>query len=57
MVNSADFPGGVSGTVPATLSLSLGAAPNFGAFVPGVAREYTATGGGNVISTAGNATL
>ena len=45
MVNSADFPGGVSGTVPATLSLSLGAAPNFGAFVPGVAREYTATGG------------
>ena len=57
MVNSADFPGGVSGNVPATLSLSLGAAPNFGAFVPGVAREYTATGPGNVISTAGDATL
>ena len=57
MVNSADFPGSVSGTVPATLSLSLGAAPSFGAFVPGVAREYTATGGGTVISTAGDATL
>ena len=57
MVNSADFPGSVSGTVPATLSLSLGAAPSFGAFTPGVAREYTATGGGNIISTAGNATL
>jgi hypothetical protein len=57
MVNSADFPGTVSGSVAATLSLSLGAAPNFGAFVPGVMREYTATGGGNIISTAGNATL
>ena len=57
MVNSADFPGDVSGNVPATLALSLGAAPSFGAFVPGVAREYTATGSGNVISTAGNASL
>ena len=33
----------VGGTVPATLSLTLGAPASFGAFTPGVAREYTAT--------------
>ena len=45
------------GTVPATLSLSLGPPPAFGAFVPGVAKTYTATSSANVISTAGDATL
>ena len=35
-------PGGAGGTVPATLSLTLGANASFGAFIPGVAREYTA---------------
>jgi hypothetical protein len=49
--------GTVGGTVPATLSLSLGAPASFGAFVPGVAREYTASTTANVISTAGDATL
>jgi predicted dienelactone hydrolase len=49
--------GGVSGTVPATLSLTLGPAPNLGAFTPGVAGTYTATGTANVISTAGDAAL
>ena len=49
--------GGVSGTVPATLSLTLGPAPSFGAFTPGVNRTYTATGTANVISTAGDAAL
>ena len=34
-------PAAVGGTVPATLSLTLGAAASFGAFIPGVAREYT----------------
>ncbi len=34
--------GTVGGTVPATLSLSLGAPASFGAFTPGVAKEYTA---------------
>ena len=38
-------PGGVGGTVPATLSLTIGQA-SFGAFVPGVARTYTASGDG-----------
>ena len=49
--------GGVGGTVPATLSLTLGAPATFGAFTPGVAREYTASTTATVISTAGDATL
>jgi GH35 family endo-1,4-beta-xylanase len=49
--------GGVGGTVPATLALSLGAPASFGAFAPGVDRDYTATTTANVISTAGDATL
>ena len=35
-------PGDVGGTVPATLSLTVGSA-TFGAFTPGVGRDYTAT--------------
>jgi levanase len=50
-------PGTVGGNVPATLSLSLGSAPNFGPFQPGVTREYTASTTANVISTAGDAAL
>ncbi len=50
-------PGGASGTVPATLSLTLGAPPSFGAFTPGVDRTYDAQTTANVISTAGDATL
>ena len=49
-------PGGASGTVPATLSLTIGQA-SFGAFVPGVGRTYTAQAMANVISTAGDALL
>jgi hypothetical protein len=45
------------GTVAATLSLTLGSAPTFGAFTPGVAKDYTATMTANVISTAGDAAL
>ena len=47
----------VGGTVPATLSLTMGAAATFGAFAPGVAKEYTATTTATVVSTAGDATL
>ena len=43
--------------MPATLSLTLGAPVTFGAFTPGVARDYTAQTTANVISTAGDATL
>jgi hypothetical protein len=47
----------VGGTVPATLSLTLGSPASFGAFTPGVAREYIASSQATVISTAGDATL
>jgi hypothetical protein len=49
--------GDVGGTVPATLSLTLGAPASFGAFTPGVERTYNATTTANVISTAGDAAL
>jgi X-Pro dipeptidyl-peptidase len=47
----------VGGTVPATLSLTLGAPASFGAFVPGVTLTYAATTTANVISSAGDAAL
>ena len=49
--------GGPGGSVPATLSLTLGTPASFGAFVPGVGRTYTASTTANVISSAGDATL
>ena len=49
--------GGVGGTVPATLALTLGAPASFGAFTPGVAREYTASTTATVVSSAGDAAL
>ena len=49
--------GGAGGTVPATLSLTLGAPATFGAFQAGVDRTYEASTTANVISTAGDATL
>jgi hypothetical protein len=49
--------GTVGGTVPATLSLSLGGPATFGAFAPGVAKDYDAQTTATVTSTAGDATL
>jgi hypothetical protein len=49
--------GGVGGAVGATQSLTLGAPASFGAFTPGVAKDYTASTTANVVSTAGDATL
>jgi M6 family metalloprotease-like protein len=49
--------GTVGGTVPATLSLTLGTPVSFGAFTPGVTATYSAVQSANVISTAGDATL
>ena len=43
--------------MPATLALTLGAPATFGAFTPGVAKEYTASTTATVISTAGDAAL
>jgi hypothetical protein len=45
------------GSVPGALALTLGAPATFGAFTPGVAKEYTASTTATVISTAGDATL
>ena len=44
--------GGVGGTVPATLSLTLGAPATFGSFLPASRNDYTASTIANVISTA-----
>jgi hypothetical protein len=49
--------GSAGGSVPATLSLTLGANASFGAFTPGIDKDYTASTAANVISTAGDATL
>ncbi len=49
--------GGVGGSVPATLALSLGAPASFGAFTPGVGKDYSATTTADVLSTAGDAAL
>ena len=52
-----DTPGSVGATVPATLSLTMGTPAGFGAFTPGVAKDYTAQTTATVISTAGDALL
>jgi beta-glucosidase len=49
--------GTVGGSVPATLSLTLGAPATFGGFTPGVDGTYTAGTTANVISTAGDGAL
>jgi hypothetical protein len=52
--------GSAGGTVPATLSLTLGGVGgpvSFGGFTPGVDKDYTASTSANVISTAGDAAL
>ena len=55
--NQTSTTGPVGGTVPATLSLTLGAPASFGAFTPGIDKTYSASTTANVISTAGDATL
>jgi amidase len=55
VVSSTD--GSVGGTVPATLALTLGGDASFGAFTPGVTKDYTASTTATVTSTAGDAAL
>jgi uncharacterized protein (TIGR03118 family) len=50
-------PASLSGTVPATLSLTMGPPASFGAFTPAVANDYTASTTANVITTSMDATL
>jgi hypothetical protein len=45
------------GQVPATLSLTLGAPATFSPFIPSIGRDYTASLGATILSTAENATL
>ena len=54
---SVDVPGTIGGTVPPTLALTLGAPASFGAFTPGVDRQYGASTTATVTSTAGDAAL
>ncbi|MDA0166202.1 M6 family metalloprotease domain-containing protein [Solirubrobacter ginsenosidimutans] len=49
--------GTVGGSVPATLALTMGTPASFGAFTPGLGKDYFATTTANVISTAGDAAL
>jgi hypothetical protein len=55
LANVVDVTAGAS--VPATLALTLGSSAGFGAFTPGVARDYESSTTASVISTAGDATL
>lgn len=52
-----DETGGIGGTVPATLALTLGTPASFGAFTPGIVKDYTTSSTATVISTAGDASL
>ena len=47
----------VGGSVPATLALTMGTPASFGAFTPGLGKDYFASTTATVISTAGDATL
>ena len=49
--------GGVGGTTPPTLNLTLGASGGFAPFVPGIASNYTTTVTAQVLSMALHATL
>ena len=56
-VTHVETPGTVGGAVPATLALTLGGPVSFGAFTPGVTKDYAASTTATVTSTAGDATL
>jgi hypothetical protein len=50
-------PGSAGGTVSATLALTLGTQATFGAFTPGLAKDYTSQATATVTSTAGDGAL
>jgi hypothetical protein len=57
VIPAVNTPGNVGGSVGATLALTLGAPASFGAFTPGVGKDYAAQTTATVISTAGDAAL
>jgi cytochrome c len=56
-VTERHVPSTVTGTVPGTLSLTVGGPATFGAFAPGLPRDYATTLAATVVSTGGDATL
>jgi hypothetical protein len=52
-----DQPSTPGGTVPATLSLTLGAPATFAPFIAGVGQDYTSSTTATIVSSAGDATL
>jgi hypothetical protein len=57
-VSAPETPGtDAGGTVTPTLSMTLGMPASFGAFTPGLTKDYTATTTATVTTTAGDATL
>jgi PKD repeat protein len=52
-----ETPGDISGNVPGTLALTIGAPARFGTFLPGIADSYDASMTAKVISTATAASL
>jgi hypothetical protein len=57
VIDATNADGGVNGSVPATLSLVLGTPATFGAFTPGLGKDYTASTTATVNSSAGDAAL
>ena len=58
VLDAVNADGTVTGSVPATLGLTLTTpSATFGAFTPGVPRDYTTTMTANVVSTGGDAAL
>ncbi len=57
VLTSTTAEGDVSGTVGATLALTVGGPASFGAFTPGLAHDYTASLTASVTSTAADAAL
>jgi hypothetical protein len=56
-VSSVSAPSEIGGNVPAVLALTVGQAPSFGIFVPGLAKDYTASTTASATSTAPGAAL
>ena len=54
---SVSTPGDVTGSVPGTMSLTLGGTATFSPFIPGVTQDYVASTTATVTSTAEDATL
>jgi hypothetical protein len=57
ILSATNVQGEAGGSVPATLSLTLGTPASFGTFTPGIGDDYDASTTATMVSTAGTATL